>query len=189
MNIFNEYADRFYPQELTTVSWDKGVNTSYSGSSKSVSFNTKQTLTLIPHFNNTDHSLMAMARMELNSGSSSGQSTDGKGLASGGVTSPNAGGLIDKMNSSYAQWRSLFYTFSVHYAYKGRYMADFSIRADGTTKFGPDNRWGYFPAVSLRWNISDEPWMKATKTWLSMLSLRPAGVKWDISPIGTICIR
>ena len=182
MNIFNEYADRFYPQELTTVSWDKGVNTSYSGSSKSVSFNTKQTLTLIPHFNNTDHSLMAMARMELNSGSSSGQSTDGKGLASGGVTSPNAGGLIDKMNSSYAQWRSLFYTFSVHYAYKGRYMADFSIRADGTTKFGPDNRWGYFPAVSLRWNISDEPWMKATKTWLSMLSLRPSWGKVGHQP-------
>ena len=167
MNIFNEYADRFYPAELVTVPWSSGVNTTFSGSTKSVSFNTKQTLTLIPHFNNKDHSVLAMARFELNSGSSSG-------LPSGGITSPDAGGSISGMGSSYAQWRSMFYTFSAHYAYKGRYMADVSLRADGTTKFGPGRRWGLFPAVSLRWNIIDEPFMKSTRKWLSMLSLRPS---------------
>ena len=81
---------------------------------------------------------------------------------------------MERMSSSYGEWRSMYYTFSAHYAYKSKYMADFSIRADGTTKFGPQRRWGYFPAVSLRWNIIDEPWMKATHGWLSMLSIRPS---------------
>ena len=177
MNIFNEYVDKFYPNDLVTVPWNNGVNLASSSSNKSVAFNTKQTLTLIPAFKNKDHSLMAMARFELTSGSSNGQSTNGSGLPSGGIYSPDAGGIITGMGSSFSQWRSMFYTFSTHYAYKGRYMFDFSVRADGTTKFGPDRRWGYFPAVSLRWNVVDEPWMKPTENWLSMLSIRPS---WGI---------
>ena len=178
MNIFNEYVDKYYPIELVTVPWANGVNLSYSGSTKSVAVNTKQTLTLIPAFKNKDHSLMAMGRFELTSGSSNGQITEGSGLPSGGIESPDAGGVIESMSSSYSQWRSVYYTFSMHYAYKSRYMFDFSMRADGTTKFGPDKRWGYFPAVSLRWNIVDEPWMRwASEKWLSMLSIRPS---WGI---------
>lgn len=175
MNIFNEYVDKFYPSELVTVnSWADGINLASSASTKSVAINTKQTLTLIPHFANSDHSLMAMGRFELVSGSSNGQSTEGKGLPSGGITSPDAGGTITGLSSSYSQWRSMYYTFSTHYAYKSRYMFDFSLRVDGSTKFGPDRRWGYFPAVSARWNIIDEPWMEGVRKWMSMLSIRPS---------------
>ncbi|MBR1754934.1 MAG: SusC/RagA family TonB-linked outer membrane protein [Bacteroidaceae bacterium] len=172
MNVFNEYVDKFYPKELVTVSWNNGVNNAYTGSSKSVAFNTKQTLTFIPSFKNKDHSLMAMGRFELTSGSSNGQGTDATKLPSGGITLPTAGGKVTGMNSSFSQWRSMYYTFSTHYAYKSRYMLDVSLRVDGTTKFGPDRRWGYFPAASLRWNIIDEKWMQPTRSWLSMLALR-----------------
>lgn len=182
MNISNVYTDKFYPSELTTVNWADGVNTSSSSSNKSVSFTTRQTLTLIPHFNNLDHSLMAMVRMEYTSGNSNSQSTNGKGLPSGGIESPDAGGLITGMSSGFSQWRSLYYTVSAHYAYKGRYMLDFNLRADGTTKFGPDKRWGYFPSVSGRWNISDEAFMKPLSKWLSMLSIRPAWGKVGNQP-------
>ncbi len=176
MNISNHYNDSFYPQELVTKRWEDKVNTSASSSSKSVSFNTKQTLTLIPAFANKDHSMMMMGRFELTSGSSSSQSTDGYGLPStnGVIVSPSAGGIINGMSSGYSQWRSMYYTFSAHYAYKGRYVADFTVRADGTTKFGPGNRWGYFPSVSLKWIISDEPWMQKLKPTLSMLAIRPS---------------
>ena len=177
MNIFNQYDDKFYPQEVTPRGWEGKVNTSFAGSSKSVSFNTKQTLTLIPAFKNKDHSMMVMGRFELTSGSSNYQNTSGYGLPStdNTVTSPAAGGLIEDVASGYGQWRSMYYTFSTHYAYKGRYMADVTVRADGTTKFGPGHRWGYFPSVSLRWNIIDEPWMEPFREMgLSMLSLRPS---------------
>jgi TonB-linked SusC/RagA family outer membrane protein len=176
MSIFNQYDDSFYPQELKTVNWESGVNTSYTGSSKSVSINTKQTLTLIPAFTNKDHSAMLMGRFELTSGSSSSQGTSGTGLPStdGAIISPTAGGVISNVSSGYNQWRSMYYTFSAHYAYKERYIADLTLRADGTTKFGPNSRWGYFPSISLRWNIIDEPWMKWMKPTLSMFSLRPS---------------
>jgi len=175
MSISNKYIDRFYPSELVTTSWSSNNhNTCYSASSKSVAFNTKHTLTLTPAFTNKDHSMMAMGRFELNSGTSTGQSSNGYGLATGTFTSPDAGGMTTNPGSSFGEWRSMFFTFSAHYAYKERYIADVSLRADGTTKFGPGRRWGYFPAVSLRWNLIDEPFMEWAKPALSMLSLRPS---------------
>ena len=174
MNLFNDYVDQFYPSELKTVSWSNGINTAYAASSKSVALNTKQTLTLIPHFNNPAHSLMAMGRMEMTSGQSNGQTSSSHGLPSGGITTPSAGSVITGMSTSYGHWRSMYYTFSTHYAYKSKYMFDLSVRMDGSTKFGPGNRWGVFPAVSLRWNVIDEDWMEPTKDWLSMLSIRPS---------------
>ena len=138
-----------------------------------MSFNTKQSLTFMPRFANKDHSVMILGRFELTSGSSNGQSTEANGLASG-VTSPSAGGLNPKPGSWYNQWRSMYYTFSTHYAYKERYIADLTLRADGTTKFGPGHRWGYFPSVSLKWIISDEPWMQKLKPVLSTFAFRPS---------------
>lgn len=173
MNIYNQYDNRFYPQELRSVDWRDGVNAAYDGSSKSISFNTKQTLTLIPAFKNKDHSAMMMGRFELTSGSSTGQSEDKTGAPSG-ITSTQGGGMITGLSSWFNQWRSMYYTFSAHYAYKGRYIADFTVRVDGTTKFGPGNRWGYFPSASLKWIISDEPWMKWSEKWLSMFAVRPS---------------
>jgi len=173
MNIFNQYDDSFYPWELNPVRYNEGVNKAKTSSSKSVSFNTKQTLTLTPAFSNKDHTLMIMGRFELTSGSSNGQSTEANGLVTG-ITSPAAGGLNFVPSSWYNQWRSMYYTTQVHYTYKGRYVAGFAMRADGTTKFGPGNRWGYFPSVSLKWIASDEPWMQKLKPVLSMLAVRPS---------------
>ena len=173
LNINNGYSNRYYPQELKTVSWDQGVNTTSNNSSKSVSFNTKQTLTLIPSFKNKDHSFMMLGRFELNSGTSTSQSEDKKGVPTG-ITTTQGGGLITNLSSNFSQHRSMYFTASAHYAYKGRYIIDGSLRADGTTKFGPDSRWGYFPSLSLKWIISDEPWMEPTKKWLSMFAIRPS---------------
>ena len=173
MNIANRYTNKYYPQELKTVSWEQGVNTTNDNSSKSVSFKTMQTLTLIPAFKNKDHSFMALARFELNSGSSTSQSLDKSGAPTG-IETTQGGGRITGLSSNYSQNRSMYYTVSAHYAYKGRYIIDGSLRADGTTKFGPNNRWGFFPSLSLKWIISDEPWMEPTKKWLSMFAIRPS---------------
>ena len=173
MNISNRYTNKYYPQELKTVSWDQGVNTTNENSSKGVSFKTMHTLTLIPAFKNKDHSFMALARFELNSGSSTSQSV-GKSGAPTGIETTQGGGRITDLSSNFSQNRSMYYTVSAHYAYKGRYIIDGSLRADGTTKFGPNNRWGFFPSLSLKWIISDEPWMEPTKKWLSMFAIRPS---------------
>ena len=182
LNINNGYSNRYYPQELKTVSWDQGVNTTSNSSSKSVNFNTKQTLTLIPAFKNKDHSFMMLGRFELNSGSSTSQSEDKKGVPTG-ITTTQGGGMITNLSSNFSQNRSMYFTASAHYAYKGRYIIDGSLRADGTTRFGPNSRWGYFPSLSLKWIISDEPWMEPTRKWLSMFAIRPSWGRTGQQPV------
>ena len=173
VNVSNHYNDSDYPRELTTLN-HLDTHKAYSYSAKSLSFTTRHTLTYIPHFNNEDHKLSMLGRFELTSGSNSNQSTNANRLPSG-VSSPSAGGLITGMGSGYGQWRSLAYMYQAHYALKERYVADFVLRMDGTTKFGPDKRWLASPAVSLRWNIIDEPWMEKAreKAKLSALAIRP----------------
>ena len=60
----------------------------------------------------------------------------------------------------------------VNYSFLGRYMLTATMRADGSSKFTKNNRWGYFPAAAVAWRISDEPFMKNTQSWLDNLKLR-----------------
>ena len=180
-NIFNKYEDMFMPSSLNTRGWNdtdkKQSNRTTANSSKSLGVTTTHTLTFTPHFRNEDHSMMMLLRGQLTDGNSTSQHTVTWGLPSGSITSPGAPALIAEMNTGSGQWRSIYLTYSLHYAYKKRYAFDFSVRRDGSTKFGPDQRWGNFPAVSLRWNISKEPWFEKTFPWISMLSVRPG---WGI---------
>ena len=173
MNVYNDYADSSYPRSLLSTNF-REIGTAASSSRKNLAFTTTHTLTFQPHFKNEDHYLLAMGRFQLVSGSSSSQSTNVYRLPAR-LESVTAGGFVSGMGSGFNEWRSLYYTFSTHYSYKSRYMFDFSMRVDATTKFGPNKRWGFFPAVSGRWNVSDEPWMKVVreKAKLSMFALRP----------------
>lgn len=59
----------------------------------------------------------------------------------------------------------------VNYGYADRYLATVTLRADGSSKFSEDNRWGFFPAAALAWRASEEAFLKNVK-WLSNLKLR-----------------
>lgn len=59
----------------------------------------------------------------------------------------------------------------VMYNYDEKYLASVSLRRDGSTKFGKDNKWGWFPAVSLGWRLNRENWLKDAE-WLDELKLR-----------------
>ncbi len=181
-NIFNKYEDQYMPLALSTKGWNDAessnrqstANRVASNSDKSLGVTTTHTLTFTPHFKNTDHYLTMMLRGQLTSGNSSSQRTSLYGLPSGRIQSTAAAGIIgNSFSTGSGQWRSIYFTYSAHYAYKGRYMVDFSVRRDGSTKFGDDQRWGNFPAVSLRYNVSKEPWFQKALPFVSMLSIRP----------------
>ena len=180
-NIFNRYEDTFMPLSLSTTGWNdtegKQSNRTTANSSKSFGVTTTHTLTFTPVFKNKDHSMMMMLRGQLTSGKSNSQSTVEWGLPSGSIISPSAPGIIDGLSTGSGQWRSIYFTYSAHYAYKGKYIADFSVRRDGSTKFGSDQRWGNFPAFSIRWNIHKEKFMSEHLPWISTLSVRPG---WGI---------
>ncbi len=66
-------------------------------------------------------------------------------------------------NESFA-WAMLSYLSRLNYNYAGKYYLTASIRADASSNFDPDNRWGYFPAVSGAWTVSNENFLKSSKT-------------------------
>ena len=53
-----------------------------------------------------------------------------------------------------------------------RYLFTATFRADGSSKFAPNHRWGFFPAGAFAWRISDEPWMAGAKSWIDELKYR-----------------
>lgn len=64
------------------------------------------------------------------------------------------------------------YFSRVNYALKDRYLLSVSLRTDGSSKFGKDNKWGWFPSVSAGWRISEESFIKERAKWLNQLKLR-----------------
>lgn len=65
---------------------------------------------------------------------------------------------------------SLFSRFM--YAYDDKYLLSTSIRTDGSSKFGEQNRWGWFPSVSVGWRVTEEDVVKDAVSWLSDLKVR-----------------
>jgi len=59
-----------------------------------------------------------------------------------------------------------------NYSYDSKYMATATIRKDGSSRFGENNKWGAFPSGSVAWRISSEEFMNSSKNWLSNLKLR-----------------
>ena len=58
------------------------------------------------------------------------------------------------------------------YNYDERYMLQVTVRRDGSSNFGPNNKWATFPSVSLGWNITNEKWMDQRPSWLTNTKLR-----------------
>lgn len=58
------------------------------------------------------------------------------------------------------EWALLSWFGQVGYSWGGRYVLSGAVRRDGSSRFGPDNRWGTFPSVSAAWNVSNEPFWR-----------------------------
>lgn len=64
------------------------------------------------------------------------------------------------VNGSKYETKQLSYLARVNYNFQNKYLATVNFRADGSSKFGPDQRWGYFPSFSLGWKLSEEGFIK-----------------------------
>ncbi|MDR1865324.1 MAG: TonB-dependent receptor, partial [Bacteroidales bacterium] len=83
-------------------------------------------------------------------------------LQSGSASLPGSGTVTSVLNS----WLG-----RVNYTLRKRYNATVSFRADGSSRFAKNNKWGYFPSIGLSWNISEEDFLRNAKT-VSNLKLR-----------------
>ena len=83
-------------------------------------------------------------------------------------------GTLNNGNSYTSKTESgtLSYLGRFTYSYADRYMAEFMFRSDASTKFAPENYWGFFPGVSLGWVASEESWFKNKLPWVEYLKVR-----------------
>jgi TonB-linked SusC/RagA family outer membrane protein len=70
-----------------------------------------------------------------------------------------------------SEWSLLSYLARATYSYQGKYLASTAIRADGCSRFGANNPWGYFPSASVAWRISQEPFL-TEQPWLDNMKIR-----------------
>ncbi|RFS19402.1 TonB-dependent receptor [Chitinophaga silvatica] len=85
--------------------------------------------------------------------------TYGTGFPNDAVHTLNAA-TVTSGTSSESQWSLLSYLARVNYNYNDKYFVAASIRSDGSSRFGANNKWGYFPAASAGWLISNESFFK-----------------------------
>lgn len=118
------------------------------------------------------HSVGALFSIEKSEAESEylyGQRNDPYSFTNG--QSNGADGNID-MNFKRFESGTLSYIGRFNYAYANKYLFEFLIRSDASTKFAPENYWGVFPSFSAGWVMSEENWFKKALPWVDFLKLR-----------------
>lgn len=75
-------------------------------------------------------------------------------------------------SSNYKQAQNFSYAGRISYDWKSRYLFTASLRRDGSSKLAEGHKWDWFPSAAIAWRVSDEAFMKNTKSWLDDLKLR-----------------
>ncbi len=78
---------------------------------------------------------------------------------------------ITGANTELIEWALLSYMGRINYDYDNKYLFTATLRADGSSRFGENNKFGYFPSVAVGWNISQEDFLQ-NSSWIDQMKLR-----------------
>ncbi|MCR4915531.1 MAG: SusC/RagA family TonB-linked outer membrane protein [Prevotella sp.] len=177
-DIFAESKPTYYPAALANAVWtDSEYNLTTNYEFNRMKIGGRAELVFTPYFKNRDWSSTMLLRYEMSTQKTSNQTVIMNHLPNG-ITAPTVAASPGTPSSGNGRSNSQNLLYNGHVSYlDGRYSLGFSLRADGDSKFGPKNKWAYFPGVSLRYNISEEPFMKWSEKVISMLGLKAS---WGI---------
>jgi len=88
---------------------------------------------------------------------------DGIGFAGDQFQYPGNAATVVGYDGDWTGYNLVSFFTRANATWKDRYLLTASLRADGSSRFGRENRWGTFPAVSLGWKLTDEPWAGSLK--------------------------
>jgi TonB-linked SusC/RagA family outer membrane protein len=174
-DINNSKTQTFLPQLATgRPTNETSVNRATDSDGDGLNIQTKSNLIFIPKLKE-GHAFQTLLSL---------QSNDSRNISHNVATTNTASDILQDpsnpsrtqnsdltLTSGSSQYRSVGALLSAQYGFLDRYLVNAGVRADGNSRFGPNNRYGVFPSVSTRWRISGEPFMKNVK-FLDELSLR-----------------
>lgn len=137
---------------------------------KSITYTWDNFLTYDKYFGE-DHHLTVLAGTDAQTNSYHFAGGNISGFASDVTQQLNNGTLNPVLNGDGSEWALLSYVGRANYAYKDRYLLTGTIRRDGSSRFGDNNKYGTFPSGSIAWRISQEPFFKKI-TFFDDLKLR-----------------
>jgi TonB-linked SusC/RagA family outer membrane protein len=175
-DINNTKNKSFLPQIATGRPWtETSVNRVYDGDADAFSVQSKTSLTYTPHLKENHRLIMFTTFMTSDykyvSHQAQTSNTASTDLQDPSVPSRTANAGLN-LTATQIQTRSIGVLANGQYSFKDRYIFNAAIRMDGNSKFGPSNRFGYFPSVSARWRMSDEWFMRPFQKWVNDFSIR-----------------
>ncbi|WP_051292826.1 SusC/RagA family TonB-linked outer membrane protein [Olivibacter sitiensis] len=82
------------------------------------------------------------------------------------------GATLIPPTSGAVEWSLISYLARVNYSYDSRYLLTLTARSDGSSRFGPNNKYGFFPSGAFAWRLSNEPFFKGAISWINDAKLR-----------------
>lgn len=171
-----EYAGNYYYSNTYqyTPSYDYGHYVQSSTGSRGANNGSNWTLKTYLTYNGTfgKHNISVMAGHEAQENSYETLYASRDNYLFNTIHELNMGDSSTAKNSSGRGSSAIeSYYGRLNYGYDDRYLATFTVRGDGSSSFGPANRWGVFPSMALAWKINNEKFLKDVK-WLNNLKLR-----------------
>ncbi len=179
-DIYAYSRPTFIPGSLSNGSYlDGDYNFITNTESNQFKMGSRMELIFTPAFKNEDFYLTMMGRYEAGTQKNTYQYIGQNSIPNDVESSTVDAHLISMSNqpsTTKSAWHN--WVYNAHFSYKSRYSVGFSLRGDGNSKFGPKNPWFYSPSVSVRYNVSDEPFFKPLRKVVSMLGIRGS---WGIT--------
>ena len=116
--------------------------------------------TLNYKFNTDKHALEAVAGTVYQKSFWESSDLETRNFAGDGIPTPNQGAQIVTATASKSEKYNSSVISRINYAYDEKYLLTANFRADASSIFGPNHKWGYFPSVSVGWRISSEEFLK-----------------------------
>ncbi|MEO6548078.1 MAG: TonB-dependent receptor [Ferruginibacter sp.] len=138
--------------------------------SQNITFNTNNYFTYAPRIGN-DFKLTALVGMSYLQNDLRQSNEQAENYPSAAVKNLTGATTVTFGNSANARYNFLSYFVRANIGYKDKYLLGFSLRSDGSSRFSDQNRYGYFPAGSVGWVLSEEPFIKKSKA-INYLKIR-----------------
>ena len=179
---FNWSTSKTYEPTLTLGTYNRTQNSASQNKSSSKFWSLKNYLTWSQQFDK--HNVTGMVGQELWESRYDWMQISSTGLPSDDVHSPALGDLdSQKFNNGFGSSSMASFFTRWTYSYNNRYNATYTYRYDGSSNFGPNNRWAGFHSLAASWRFTEEEFMKNVK-WLSNGKLRVGWGQTGNSNIG-----